>query len=334
MAIRETKGDNVMVSVCMITYNHEPFISQAIEGVLMQQSNFFFELVIGEDCSTDSTWEICEGYAQKHPEIIRLLPSERNLGMMPNFVRTLDICTGKYIALCEGDDYWIDPYKLQKQVDFLEENPDYGLVHSECNFYYQKNSKLIRSWNKKSKSDIPNGYIFEQLLVDNFIKTLTVCFRRELIQNTEFWVLIKGNNWLQGDYPMWLEFSRHTKFYYMPESLATRRVLSESASNFKLPLNKLKFNLSAYDINSYFIEKYGCTDYVKNEIYINRNKILIRYAFFMNDKEVATLAFNDLKSKTSYRNIGFKVLIYYIVLQNKILRKIVSIILPGFKTTG
>jgi len=111
-----------VVSVCIITYNQERFIGQGIEGVLMQECNFPFELVIGEDFSTDSTRQICEEYAKKYHNIIRLLPSEKNLGGMVNFVRTLQACNGKYIAICEGDDYWIDPHKLDKQVKFLEQN--------------------------------------------------------------------------------------------------------------------------------------------------------------------------------------------------------------------
>ena len=96
--------EEVMVSVCMITYNHEAYIAQAIEGVLMQQTDFPIELVIGEDCSTDRTRAICLEYQQRHPGIIRLALRERNIGMMPNFVQTLQACEGKYIALCEGDD--------------------------------------------------------------------------------------------------------------------------------------------------------------------------------------------------------------------------------------
>ena len=168
-----------MVSVCMITYNHEPFIWEAIEGVLMQQTNFPFELVIGEDCSTDRTRAICEEYAENHPEIIRLLPSEKNLGMMPNFIRTLQSGTGKYIALCEGDDYWTDPMKLQKQVEFLEGNEEYaicfhdveivsdGLVFSEDLGVYQ-----IRY------SDYRTDFTFDDLLeYGNLMHTPSVVFR-------------------------------------------------------------------------------------------------------------------------------------------------------------
>lgn len=119
-------NENPLVSVCMIAYNHEKYISEAIEGVLIQKTKFKIQLVLGEDKSTDNTREICEQYALKYPDIIKLLPSEKNWGMMPNFIRTYDTCDGKYVALCEGDDYWTDPLKLQKQVDFLESDPSYS----------------------------------------------------------------------------------------------------------------------------------------------------------------------------------------------------------------
>ncbi|MCX7858348.1 MAG: glycosyltransferase [Deltaproteobacteria bacterium] len=119
-------NDNPLVSVHMITYNHEKYIAEAIEGVLKQKTTFPFELVIGEDFSTDSTRKICLEYQKRYPNIIKLLQREKNIGMVPNFVDTLKNCKGKYVAFCEGDDYWIDEYKLQKQVEFLENNAKYS----------------------------------------------------------------------------------------------------------------------------------------------------------------------------------------------------------------
>ncbi len=124
-----------VVSVNMITYNHEPYIRQAIEGVMMQKTDFEFELVIGEDCSTDRTREICFEYQKKHPDKIRVLWSEENLYQHPhpaggNGRRTEAHCRGAFIAFCEGDDYWTDPTKLQRQVDVMRRYPDVSLcVH-------------------------------------------------------------------------------------------------------------------------------------------------------------------------------------------------------------
>src|SRR5690554_1887156 len=118
------RSENIMVSVVMPTYNHEKYIRQAIEGVLMQISDFLFELIIVEDCSTDNTKNIALEYASQYPGKINVLTSEKNLGITKNYLRSVEGINGKYIAVCEGDDYWTDPLKLQKQVDFMEANPD------------------------------------------------------------------------------------------------------------------------------------------------------------------------------------------------------------------
>src|SRR5262245_48980818 len=108
------------VSICMITYNHGKFIARAIEGIMNQQTKYDFELVIGEDSSTDDTRAVCESYVAKYPGKIKLLPSDKRYGMVSNLIRVLEECKGKYIAICEGDDYWTHKSKLQKQVDFFE----------------------------------------------------------------------------------------------------------------------------------------------------------------------------------------------------------------------
>lgn len=116
---------DLMVSVCCITYNHKRFIAQAIESFMMQKTNFKFEVVVGDDCSNDGAREELKLLKEKYPAKITLVSSPRNMGAHHNMMNALTKCKGKYIALCEGDDYWTDAYKLQKQVDFLEKNPEY-----------------------------------------------------------------------------------------------------------------------------------------------------------------------------------------------------------------
>ena len=114
-----------LVSICIVSYNHEEYISEAIESILMQITNFDYEIVIGEDCSTDSTKAIVREYELKYPEIFHAIYQATNVGRQQNiYEHTLPECKGKYIAYLEGDDYWTDPYKLQKQVDILEAHPE------------------------------------------------------------------------------------------------------------------------------------------------------------------------------------------------------------------
>jgi glycosyltransferase involved in cell wall biosynthesis len=156
----------------MITYNHEQFIVEAIEGVLAQETNFNYQLILGEDFSTDGTRAICEEYADKYPDKVKLLPSDQNLGMMPNFIRTLKKCSGTYIALCEGDDYWIDSLKLQKQVDYLENNLDCSLVGTMNN--------ILDTNEVLKKAVFDSGHFnLSDLIEKHRCHTSTFLFRRE-----------------------------------------------------------------------------------------------------------------------------------------------------------
>jgi glycosyltransferase involved in cell wall biosynthesis len=129
----------------MITYNHEAYIEKAIRSVMMQKADFKFQLVIGEDCSLDGTNKICQKLHSEFGDKIKLLPSQKNIGMMPNFIRTLMSCDQKYIAICDGDDYWTDPYKLQKQVDFLEGNSEYSICAHNTVMYAENTKEFIET---------------------------------------------------------------------------------------------------------------------------------------------------------------------------------------------
>jgi len=208
---------NSMVSVCMITYNHDKYISQAIEGVLIQKADFQIELVIGEDYSTDSTREICEKYASMYPNIIRLLPSHKNLGMMPNFIRTLQACTGKYIALCEGDDYWTDPYKLQKQVDFLEANPGYVFTFHDALILNQKTGETrVRIGDRKIDTTVD----LKSLITQKNITTASILSRNILDYNSfPSWFSLITN----GDYGLCVLLAERGLGKYIPEVMSVYR---------------------------------------------------------------------------------------------------------------
>ena len=135
-------SEKLIVSVCIITYNHEKFIKRAIDSVLMQTTDYDVEIILGDDCSVDKTTIICQDYEKKYNNV-HLLKRDKNIGMNANWMDTIRSATGKYIALLEGDDYWIDKNKLQKQVDFLENNKDYVLCSHEL---YLDNPYLNRSF--------------------------------------------------------------------------------------------------------------------------------------------------------------------------------------------
>lgn len=161
-----------LVSICMSTYRHERFIKQAIEGVMMQETDFDIELVIGEDFSDDGTRTICENLATRYGPRIRLLPSDRSYGQSQNLSRIITACTGKYIAMCEGDDYWIDPDKLQKQVTFLETHPAHVMCFHLVDTVDQEGCPLEQPENDGQVREY-HGLEFFQ----TFVPTLSILFR-------------------------------------------------------------------------------------------------------------------------------------------------------------
>ena len=171
------------VSCHVITYNHINYISQCIEGILMQKTNFDFEIIIGDDLSTDGTREIVIDYAQKYPELIRLnLRTERGKGIpgKENFVSTMQMCSGDFVTLCDGDDYWTDPCKLQKQVDFLEVNMDYSICWTKYKELDNKNGSInLPHWEKNFKFSDNFNIDLDNVFVPYCTYSLTAMFRKE-----------------------------------------------------------------------------------------------------------------------------------------------------------
>lgn len=167
------------VSVFMLVYNQEKYVAQAIEGVLKQETAFPVELVIGDDYSSDRTSDICREYAQKNPDRIKLFINDKNEGIGRNYIKILNNCTGKYVAICDGDDYWTDSLKLQKQVDFLESNPDYEIV-------FTNNSNIYPSGKEEERDpkEIKDTTVFHDLVQKNYIASVTVMFRNKPIPDT------------------------------------------------------------------------------------------------------------------------------------------------------
>lgn len=176
-----------LVSVCMITYNHEEFIQEAIEGVVLQKTNFDIEVVISNDCSTDRTDSIIRALIQEKKNIsFRYIYQNQNFGMMANFIFALKECKGKYIALCEGDDYWTDPLKLQKQVDFLEFNPKYTLCFTRFKLINQIKNIISDDYNEGFfEEKMPLEFNFEKLNKGWQIGTQTLMFRKDSLDFEE-----------------------------------------------------------------------------------------------------------------------------------------------------
>lgn len=224
--------NNQKVSVVMITYGHEKYIAEAIYGVLMQECDFELELIISNDCSPDKTDDIIQDILQTHPNSswIKYIKQEKNIGMMPNFELALQKAQGKYIALCEGDDYWSDSNKLRKQVDFMKKNRDYSMVfHSvniknevpDVNFEYPIPSRKILSFN--------------DILSQHYIPTCSILFRSSHLPSTLPSFFSKC---MMGDIPLELMLADRGKVFFMNEKMATYRFNNGGITRSKSQIKK------------------------------------------------------------------------------------------------
>ena len=153
-----------MISVVVVTYNQAETIGRTLDSVLMQQCHVPFEIVIGEDCSTDDTRAICQDYAEKHPDIIRLVCNERNKGLVDNYFDCLLACRGKYIADCAGDDFWIDPQKLEKEVTVMEKHPEVTMVITNWQ-YYNEQTRVTAPSRQRQHAPITPGKDLLQAII-------------------------------------------------------------------------------------------------------------------------------------------------------------------------
>ncbi|OQX73022.1 MAG: hypothetical protein B6D61_13025 [Bacteroidetes bacterium 4484_249] len=230
-----------LVSVCMITYNHEPFIARTIESVLSQKTDFPFEVVIGEDFSTDGTRKICKKYQERYPQIIKLLNSDKNLGVNQNLIRTLKSCKGKYIATLEGDDYWTDPLKLQKQVDLLETHSKYNLCFTNCSVV-DENNVLVK------KSRVPSEIKKKKLKYYDLLyytpPTLTVVCR-----NNRTAINVIEELGIAYDHVLFFLLSRYKDVFFLSDTTGVHLLNTSSVYHPLTPAEKMeKYSISNLDI--------------------------------------------------------------------------------------
>lgn len=218
------------VSVLMLTYNQEKYIDEAIRSVMLQKTNFPFELIIGNDASTDRTGAICSAWKERYPEQIILFNREQNLGLQQNFIQTYAHCRGEYIAICEGDDFWTDKHKLQKQADFLDTHPDYSTCfHRVINYYEDKGTKSLSNGGQKRDTDILD------LARSNYISNVSSMFRHGLFGPLPEWFAEVSTY----DYAIHLLDAQYGKIHYMPKPMAVYRqhgsaIWSEAGTDKKL----------------------------------------------------------------------------------------------------
>ena len=218
------------VSVSIITYNHKNYIGRAIDSVLAQQVNFNYEIIVGDDCSTDGTQEIVASYQQRYPNRIQTILHPTRYQGIPgrlNNVTNLYACRGKYIAMLDGDDYWVSPDKLQRQVDFLDQNPDYALAFHDIKVVSDSDEADIHyDSERRLKPHSGTTFTHEHIAEHWFIQTSTLLFRNHLIKEFPGWF------WdiCSADYAIQLLVSQHGKAKYLHNLEAVRWMHAQSFS--------------------------------------------------------------------------------------------------------
>lgn len=216
-----------MIGVCIVTYNQEKYIAQALESVLEQKPcGQTVRLFIGEDCSTDSTAAICDQYAHRYPDCISVTHNKTNLGLVNNTLDLLGRIQSEgcdFVAMLDGDDYWSDPYKLQKQLACFEMHPDCGLVHTATDILYPQGL-----W--KDKRTSPHFKSVFNTIENYTIRNCSVMFRTSLLDMIDFDEFRK-QGFYSLDYVMYACFSSKVPFAFLPDHTAVWRRGHESVSN-------------------------------------------------------------------------------------------------------
>ena len=284
------KDDNpILVTIQCLTYNHKPYIRECLEGFVMQKTNFRFEVIVHDDASTDGTTEIVKEYAEKYPDIIKPFFESENQyskhdGTIAGIMR--ENTYGKYVAMCEGDDYWTDPLKLQKQVDFMESHPEYTLSHTAFEFYYQNNSAFKKFENKKTE-EYSKDQLISAILNDNSyrIQTNTALYPVSVFQDilNENPFLFSGF-FLMGDTQLWCCLASRGKVHYLNDVTAVYRIADGSACRSLIPKKNNRFHLSCWELRWYLFDKLKIKNYrLKIKITIYYIYTLLRYMLWDNE---------------------------------------------------
>ena len=288
------------LSICTITYNQREFISQALNSFLTQQTNFNYEIIVADDCSTDGTRDILLQYESKYSEKIHLILQEKNVGMIKNFKTALEACKGQYVALCEGDDYWIDNQKLQKQVNLLDARPDIAISFHTAQIEFSGIEPFAFPNINEHTKEIST---IEDLIQGNIMHTPTCVFRNHLFTKyPKAFMQLKLGDWL-----LHLLNAHKGNIHFMKDTMAVYRVQSNSswsslshikqveyflqaiktAKTYFSPLYDSNFNMSIKNHSRYLLKLYK-----RKKMY---NKLILYWPTFL--VHSAYLKFKYFKKK-------------------------------------
>ena len=289
--IQNWQGLKPVVSITCCTYNQITEIRRAMEGFLLQKTNFPFEIIVGDDASTDGTSEILFKYKEKYPNVIKIIQNKTNIGAGKNWQNILHVAVGKYIANCEGDDYWIDDQKLQKQYDFMESNQGVGLIWTNIMVLDQTTQSLMPAGFIEKKSTISISTV---LVRKPFFSTPTWFYRSKFIKYVDG-IVDKG--YCDGTFPLLMDIMSESKIHYVDEVTAVYQKNIESTSNSRSLRKRIEFAKGIYKIQTDYYLKYKFKDIgLKYKIDNSYYETALPYSIVLDDDNEKSTAINFINS--------------------------------------
>jgi glycosyltransferase involved in cell wall biosynthesis len=312
LSIHNSQLSTPLVSVVVTTYNHEPYLAVTLDAILAQRCDFGVEIVVGEDCSSDATLSVCREYAERYPEQITLMASTENVGWRANYRRCVEAAKGKYIAFCDGDDYWCDENRLAEQVALMESNPKIGLCYTLA-------ERRDAEGNLVGHFPIGEGHTtLDALLHDWCVENCTTLARRD--QVLAYYATEKPENhpeWLTEDLPMWLFVAAHSEVAYIDRATAVHRVFPDSVSHSTSLAKRLAFCDSSSNIKLWFDKRYNNVRQRRHLLRERANIALWVYSHIGSKGNFVKRWWNEVKA----RPMHILSLVPYVLFTKKLFRK-------------
>ncbi|MDE7410683.1 MAG: glycosyltransferase [Paramuribaculum sp.] len=320
-----------MISVIVTTYNQENTIGRTLQSILSQNIDVPYEIVIGDDCSSDCTREVCEKYEKKYPEIIRYFRREHNLGVVTNYFQCVRDCRGKYIADCAGDDFWVDNDKLAKEFELMESDRDISLVHTDwrCCDADGTNPRIIsrfKNENRNTKKVFAKGKLTGNVLLHDNIGKIHLCsamYRRDLLLSelNEKPSLFISDDYNCEDLQIVTALSALGKVVYIPDITLYYTVTPDSISHnsdFDKKYRQIKSNLI---LTERLRQEYCDKDTDITEYNMQNMEYLAAQVFHSGDVALRKDYYELKKSSTCFNRINFKNHVWEMSFANRCLWK-------------
>lgn len=294
---------DILVSICCIVYNQGRFVGQTLEGFVSQKTNFRYEVLINDDCSTDNSADVIKEYAAKYPDIIKPIYHTENQyskGISVGYANNFNRVRGKYIAMCEGDDYWIDSGKLQMQVDFLESHPEYSLTYTDYKYYVQEEGRFYA--NTYDRQNFENPTFRQHLIHTMYLAPCTWMFRAKDLPALK-------KHYDDETYRMMLYFMSEHKIKYIDKVTAVYRILKQSASHTVGLSKKYNFLKGLIDTQNECMELYSANKELVTEVHYHMYNRIFKLALAVGDYQYIGLM-RKFWECNKCRNISDR--IYYI----------------------